>query len=111
MYFFVSTLLEAIELCDCLGSSAIIVVLGGLAHGLSDDWQRYQLLPVLFDEAHVDAWMAYCRRHQQKLPCVLKIDTGMHRLGLMPNTYLQLLIHLSFALRISQFFPRFFISF
>jgi alanine racemase len=84
-FFFVATLAEAIELRECLGDDAQIAVLGGLSHGLGDDWLRYGLVPVLFSVEYVHQWLDYCRLCGNALPCILKVDTGMHRLGLSLN--------------------------
>ena len=79
--YFVASLDEAIELRECLGVEAKILVFGGLSHGCGKAWFEYQLIPVLIDLAHIALWRDYCQRYQQPLPCALKADTGMHRLG------------------------------
>lgn len=81
-YFFVATLDEAVELRGIVGDQVFICVLGGLAHGEADVWFKHQLIPVLFDVAHIDYWVRYCNRLGCALPCILKVDTGMHRLGM-----------------------------
>ena len=85
--FFVATLDEGVELRLAIGEGASVVVFGGLAHGLCDKWCLHQLTPVLFDSAHIELWLAYCRAKGAKLPCVLKVDTGMHRLGILPEQF------------------------
>ena len=82
LYFFVATLQEAIELRDIIGDAPDIYVLGGLSHGCSEEWVSYRLIPVLFDTAYVENWLDRCRHLGRPLPCALKMDTGMHRLGL-----------------------------
>jgi len=89
--FFVSTLDEAVELREQLGEELYIAVFGGLAHGLSDEWFSKQLTPVLFDINHIQQWVSYCHNLQKKLPCILKVDTGMHRLGIQPNQMIDFL--------------------
>jgi alanine racemase len=89
-FFFVSTLFEAIELRASIGNEAQIVVLGGLSHGVGNEWRHYQLIPVLFDSEHLRWWADYNRGVNEPLACVLKIDTGMHRLGLSPQEFEQL---------------------
>ncbi|MGH1486463.1 MAG: alanine racemase [Cellvibrionaceae bacterium] len=84
-HFFVATLQEAVELREIVGRLPEIFVLGGLSHGCGDEWLKYGFIPVLFDVGHVGLWLAYCQRVEQRLPCVLKVDTGMHRLGLDPH--------------------------
>ncbi len=85
--FFVATLAEARELRDCLSVDHEIVVFGGLSHdstyqACAKDWQKYHLTPVLFSVACVQRWVDFCLSEGNKLPCAIKIDTGMHRLGL-----------------------------
>jgi alanine racemase len=80
--FFVSTLLEAIELREIIGNEAKIIVFGGLSHGVGEEWGQYQLIPVLFDKGHLEQWAFLNRDNDEVLPCVLKVDTGMNRLGL-----------------------------
>lgn len=80
--FFVASLIEAIELREHLGIVPSIFVLSGISHGLGDEWYKYQLIPVLFDVSHIDKWIEYCDQYSVQLPCVLKVDTGMHRLGM-----------------------------
>lgn len=87
--FFVATLPEAIELREILGSEVSIVVFGGLAHGLSSDWVRMNLIPALFDISHIQQWVSYCESYGMQLPCALKVDSGMHRFGIDP----ELLMH------------------
>ncbi len=86
--FFVATLAEAKALRALLGESCQIFVLGGLCQdpqtdAISSQWRDYQLSPVLVTKAHVIRWAEFARQHQLP-PCAIKIDTGMHRLGLLP---------------------------
>lgn len=90
--FFVATLNEAVELREAVGTDVSIIVLGGLSHGLSDEWSLHRLTPVLFDLAHIHQWLAYCRSKGKRLPCVIKVDTGMHRLGILPEQVDSLLL-------------------
>ncbi|MEO0443551.1 MAG: alanine racemase [Pseudomonadota bacterium] len=84
-HFFVASLDEAVELRSCLDTSVPIFVFGGLVHGLGTEWQNDNLIPVLCDIVHIEQWLNYCQQHHQQLPCIIKIDTGMHRLGVLPN--------------------------
>ena len=87
--FFVATLIEAKALRLCLSGEYEIIVLGGLSHDIGDecspDWISYQLTPVLFSVAHVERWAQFCASKDHVLPSVVKVDTGMHRLGLHPQ--------------------------
>lgn len=81
--FFVATLVEGIELRSCLNEQADIVVLGGLCHGIGEQWLQYKLQPALLDVSHVELWLS----RYKELPCVVKVDTGMHRLGMSIAEY------------------------
>ena len=94
--FFVATLAEACELrtvlsrCELLEGSVDehnLIVLGGVSHGVGEEWQRYQLIPVLYDVAHINQWVSYQQSVKKSLPCVIKVDTGMHRLGLSVSEF------------------------
>lgn len=89
--FFVATTEEAKELRECLAHEYQIIVLGGLAHDNSDTcsdiWSRYQLVPMLFSVEDIERWGHFCLSTQQVLPSVIKVDTGMHRLGVQPQEF------------------------
>ena len=93
--FFVATTEEAKELRECLAHEYQIIVLGGLAHDNSDTcsdiWSRYQLVPMLFSVEDIERWGHFCLSTQQVLPSVIKVDTGMHRLGVQPQEFERLL--------------------
>ncbi len=96
--FFVATLHEGKILRNCLSFSDVdIIVLGGLSHdieqgGCSSDWSEYHLIPVLFSIEHVTRWCEYCDVKSVVLPYVLKLDSGMGRLGLSPEELQQCLM-------------------
>ena len=86
--FFVATLDEGVELRKSLGQlECEIIVFGGLFYDVgeqtcSSDWSRYSLIPVLFSVKHLARWAFFNSQVQKVLPCVVKVDTGMHRMGL-----------------------------
>lgn len=85
--FFVATLNEAKDLRAIVPSTCRVIVFGGLSHDLTEkgcaqDWRRLGLIPVLFDRADITRWGRFCQQEGRSLPSVLKLDTGMHRLGL-----------------------------
>ncbi|ODS22363.1 alanine racemase [Candidatus Endobugula sertula] len=80
--FFVATVSEAIVVRKSLGNEAVIVVFGGISHGLGNEWLQYSLTPMLFQKEHITRWLNYSVAKAKKLPYAIKIDTGMHRLGL-----------------------------
>ncbi len=79
--FYVVTLSEAIELRQCL-PEATIVLLGGLSHSTPQDCVTYHLMPVLFSNVAVDQWLEFIGTQSTSIRPVLKVDTGMHRLGI-----------------------------
>jgi len=80
--FYVVTLHEAIELRNALPKDISIYVLGGIPVGMKAIFIDQNLIPVLYTRAAVDEWLSFCELHQRAFPCVLKINTGMTRLGL-----------------------------
>ena len=80
--FFVATLAEAIELREVVGKQPRVVVFGGISHGDGDEWQKYQLIPVLFEVSHVERWADKARVLGRPLACAIEMDTGMHRFGI-----------------------------
>lgn len=99
--FFVVTLVEAKQLRLCLSGECEIIVLGGLSHDGEDvcspEWLKYRLTPVLFSEYHVERWAQFCSSTGRELPSAIKVDTGMHRLGLQPQECERLLENNTFA--------------
>lgn len=89
-WFFVVTLAEARQLRKEVEGDYRIVVFGGLtyddAEGVASDWSDKQI-PVLFDSDHIERWSL----HSHGRPCFIKIDTGMHRLGLLADRFQQYL--------------------
>ena len=83
--FFVSSLDEGISLraiLDDTDSECVIHVLTGLPRGAGDVFAAHGLVPVLISLDQIDDWSAFCRARGDALPGVVKIDTGMARLGL-----------------------------
>lgn len=90
-YFYVVTLHEAIELRSALPSDAVLYVLGGVPEGMDDIFVDFNLIPVLYSTLAVSQWLSFCVLRQQALPCALKLNTGMTRLGLDASELDQLL--------------------
>jgi alanine racemase len=80
-HFFVALLDEALAIRD-LAPDALIGVLSGIVPGSEAYYQRFGITPVLCSLADLDAWSALAQRSGQRLPAMLQVDTGMHRLGL-----------------------------
>jgi len=80
-YFFVATLAEAVALRQLL-SEAVIYVLGGCKPGAEPAFVEHRLIPVIYSYEMLQYWVGFCASVQEAHPCVLKMDTGMTRLGL-----------------------------
>jgi alanine racemase len=93
--FFVATLDEGIELRSLLAElECDIIVFGGLFYDTDDEccsssWARYSLTPVLYSIDHLARWFSFSSLAQKVLPSVVKVDTGMHRLGLSMREFSQ----------------------
>lgn len=80
--FYLATLEEAAELRQLLPSDAIIYVLGGVRLGTESDFASLRLIPILYSLTEIQHWSVFCASISEALPCVIKLDTGMTRLGL-----------------------------
>ena len=79
--FFVATPREASALRELL-PDAIIYVLAGLMPGMTDEFRKHDLRPVLNSAAEIREWAAFSASVGEALPCAVHIDSGMNRLGL-----------------------------
>lgn len=59
-----------------------LYVLGGVRPGDEVRFIEANLIPVLFSLSAIKRWTAFCKKINSYHPCVIKIDTGMTRLGL-----------------------------
>jgi len=90
--FFLATQDEAVDARTYLPADAILYVLGGVRSGAEQEFIRDRLVPVLFSLKDLRRWQGACEAAGIKGDCVIKVNTGMTRLGLdMP----ELLIWLS----------------
>lgn len=105
-YFFVATLAEAVALRQLL-SDVVIYVLGGCSSESELAFIDYRLIPVIYSCEMLQRWLGFCEKAQQAYPCVLKMDTGMTRLGLSRDEMQQLLLALP---QLSLFNPVVFMS-
>jgi len=81
-HFFVSSCDEGIELRQILASDVNIYVLNGIYKNEVETFMEYGLVPVLNHLIQIEIWQEYASRLNRKLPCVIHLDTGMHRLGM-----------------------------
>ena len=91
-FFFVATFEEAAELRQSLPVEVTIYVLGGVKMGFEASFAEMKLIPVLYSLDAVRHWSIFCCSINKTLPCVLKIDTGMTRLGLSSTDVDQLIL-------------------
>lgn len=87
--FYVATLDEGVELRALLPEAAVYVF-NGLLPGMERDFAAHDLLPVLNDFGQIERWTAFCRETGPR-PAAIHVDTGMARLGLMPEETKRLL--------------------
>ncbi|GAB3060577.1 alanine racemase [Simiduia litorea] len=80
--FFVATVDEAIELREGLGEAPDIVVLGGVRPGREPALVANGIWPSLFSVEAIARWQRATTAADRSAPCVVKVNTGMTRLGL-----------------------------
>lgn len=80
--FFFANLDEALVFKACGHEEAVIYVLGGARSGDEKFFIDTNLIPVLFSPEAILRWAAACEQANVASPSVIKIDTGMTRLGL-----------------------------
>ncbi|WP_346897814.1 alanine racemase [uncultured Roseibium sp.] len=88
--FFVALPQEALHLRETL-PDATIYVLDGLFPGTAATYAAANLRPVLNSVPEIEEWSAYCRAGNKPLAAAIHIDTGMNRLGLMPDMFAQVM--------------------
>ncbi len=80
--FFLATLEEALTARSFLPDDAVIYILGGVRPGEEEECINAGLIPVLYSRAAMDRWASVCRALDVASPSVIKVDTGMTRMGL-----------------------------
>jgi alanine racemase len=81
MDFFIATPDEA-EIARAIAPGAAIYALDGLVGNAAAAFAHLAVKPVLSTLDDIVAWSALCRARGERLPAVIHIDTGLHRLGL-----------------------------
>ena len=87
--FFVATLEEGKRVRNFL-ANAQIYVLDGLIPGSEAYYNSFDLRPVLSSVEEARDWAYFCRSQQKRLPAAIQVDTGMNRLGLSFNEFMQI---------------------
>jgi alanine racemase len=80
--FVVATLDEAVSLREHLGRNVNIFVLNGIFTNDIEYFIHYNLIPVLNNIQQILMWQNCAEKYNKLLPCVLHIDTGLHRMGI-----------------------------
>jgi len=80
--FFLATKEEALGLQSFLPADARLFLLGVVRPGDEAQVSQSGLIPVLYSLESILRWHQVCADYRQKFPCVIKLDTGMTRLGL-----------------------------
>ena len=88
--FYVAHLAEGVDLRRLMPLNAKIYVLQGCAPGAERSFIQHQLIPVLVSLPMFERWRGFAQT-QTAAPCVLKINTGMNRLGLALEEFYGLL--------------------
>ncbi|WP_417673663.1 alanine racemase [Roseibium sp.] len=88
--FFVALPEEALHLRETL-PDVTIYVLDGLFPGTAEIYAAANIRPVLNSVPEIEEWSAYCRAAKTALPAAIHIDTGMNRLGLLPDIFTQVM--------------------
>lgn len=90
----VATLGEAVALRQT-GVTAPILLLGYTPGYLGEELLRWELAATLYDIETARQWSAVATRAGRQIPVHVKVDTGMHRLGLAPTAALSFLLSLA----------------
>ena len=88
--FGVATIQEGVALREA-GVKETIIVLGGIFPWQLQDLVHYHLTPVISDATLAQQLGNELSTHESPLPVHVKVDTGMRRLGLLPEALLDLL--------------------
>lgn len=84
--FFVATFDEAIQVKRLIPESVDIFVLQGVCPGMEQRFCDEDLVPVIFSAEMLRRWIDVASTGRRR--CALKINTGMNRLGLAPESFL-----------------------
>ena len=91
--FFVAAPSEALALRDILrdeSPDAAIYVLNGLADKAAADYVAHHLTPCFISLEQMQQWQAHCQKTSAAQAAAIFIDTGFNRLGLSPETLLDI---------------------
>lgn len=84
-HFFVAQMNEALVLREYVALDANILVLNGISPSAMPMASAHSITPVLNSLVQAIAWTRQLQAQGIRRPVVLQVDTGMTRLGLMPD--------------------------
>jgi alanine racemase len=87
--FCVACVEEALEIIES-GVLARFILLSGVFPGEEKEILQYGLIPVLSDLENAQTLSAAAKRQNKKVKVHLKVDTGMGRLGVLPEDFSEL---------------------
>lgn len=93
--FFVANLAEALLVRSLLAGDAQVIVLSGCAPREESEFVRNGIVPVITSATMAERWLGV--KGASKCGAVLKVNSGMGRLGVEPNEFESLLMHPNFA--------------
>lgn len=83
--YFVATVLEAINIRSSVGEHSNIYVLHPVFKDSIEQVLKHNLIPVISSLSQLTQWVGLAKHKNQRIPCVIHLDTGMSRLGLAPS--------------------------
>jgi alanine racemase len=89
--FYVAHIDEGIAAREILGEAPRIVVLHGPNKGTERDFAAFNLAPVLNSPGQIERWRGFAQTNDVLLESLVKVDTGMNRLGLTPREFAALM--------------------
>ena len=89
-HFFVANLREGVQLRSLVGMDAEIYVLTGCIEGAEKAFLERDVIPVIVSKDMLDRWVKAVG-DDERARCVLKVNTGMGRMGLEPEEFFKLL--------------------
>lgn len=81
-HFFVANYEEGIALRKVLNNGINIYILNGLFADEAGMLTEHNLIPVLHSYDQLLIWKNHASKLNRKLPCIVKVDVGMRRLGM-----------------------------
>lgn len=88
--FFVAQLAEGLALRAILPVDASVVLLNGVTPDAMPFCYTQQITPLLNSFEQVIAWLSLLEACEQQRPVLIQLDSGMSRLGVMPDELAQL---------------------